>query len=79
MRYKPGDKVIIKNNLREHDIYPVGTNSDMEKLSGSIQVIEAIHLETREDDKVKYRLSSKNYIWTGSFLLPACKEILRNY
>lgn len=42
MRYKPGDKVLIKSNLRGYDTYPVGINSDMESLSGSIQTIEEI-------------------------------------
>lgn len=79
MRYKPGDKVLIKNNLSAHDICSVGTNSEMESLSGSIQTIRNIHLTNTEDDKVRYRLSSDRYVWTGSFLLPACKEMLRNY
>lgn len=79
MRYKPGDKVLIKSNLKTHDIYPVGTNGDMESLSGSIQTIEEIWLDSETDDRVKYHLSSNEYVWTGSFLLPVCKEILRNY
>ena len=79
MRYKPGDNVLVKTNLREHDIYPVGVNRGMEKLSGSIQTIRDILQENNEDNKVKYLLFSSGSVWTGSFLLPCDKSMLKNY
>lgn len=79
MRYKPGDRVLIKNNLKTHDICVVGVNCVMESLSGSIQTIEKILISSNKDDRVQYLLYSNKYIWSGSFLSPACKEMLRNY
>lgn len=60
MKYKVGDKVRVRSDLKNVDsykIYGVGTNKEMERMAGKIVTIDSVGSDC-------YKVKECNYVWT---------------
>lgn len=66
-RFKPGDTVVIRHDLKPHTMYGrYGVVPNMYDMRGQTAVIKRVH--ESPDFGISYALEGKNYAWTDGML-----------
>ena len=66
MKYKEGDKAMVRRNLKAGELIRCGVIPEMEELAGKIVTIKRVH-----DASELYTVKENTYAWTDEMLEPA--------